>query len=768
MGGRHSGRVPARPVASRGLWPYVVLVLLGVLPLVALAYLAQRLASQAITAQIETSNRSAAQIARELVTGDFGHAISRVEAVADLPDFIEAVEDGDAEQVRQQLGALVESSNRVVRAFVTDPEGVLWSDYPLASESLGQRFSQRDWYLGVTQRGGPYVSKVYVRHAQPHKRVVAIATPIRSPWNGAIRGIIVTQVAVDALIALVAHLEVGEGGSVFLVDHAGVVAAHPSPEAIGHHYEEYMGGGILTGEGGSRSGRYRVAATGELMLYSAAPCEAARERWWVVAQQPVSAAFRTMQWVRLQIAGAAVLLVLVVGGLCLGLARFHNRIRAMNVTLEDVNRRLADENAQRVRVEQELQHSHDELEQRVEQRTRELRQKEEQLLQSQKMEAVGRLAGGVAHDFNNLLTVILAYGDLLLAETSPEASHREELREMCDAAERAAALTRQLLAFSRKQVLQPQVLDLNQVVNRLEKLLSRVLGEDVQIITRLSAKLHPVAADPAQVDQILVNLAVNARDAMPDGGKLILETANVVFDDDYVQSHSDVGRGPHVMLAVTDTGVGMDAQTRAHLFEPFFTTKELGRGTGLGLSTVYGIVRQSGGNIWVYSEPGRGTTFKIYLPAHLDAKQMAEPRATEPAPALGSETVMVVEDEPKVRGLVVRVLESSGYRVLSAGDADEAVKLAREFGGSIDLLVSDVVLPGAGGPQLASELVLQRPSLRVLFTSGYTDKAIAQQGVLAPGALLLEKPIRPKSLLRAVKRALGNAPSDSEAPPTDV
>lgn len=763
MGGRHSDRVPARAVANRGLWPYVVLVLLGVLPLVVLAYLAQRLASQAITAQIETSNRSAAQTARELVTRDFGHAISRVEAAADLPDFVEAVEDENAEQLRQQLRALVESSNRVVRAFVVDPEGLLWSDYPHASEALGRQFSGRDWYTGVVRGGGPYVSEVYTRHIRPPKRVVAIAAPIRSPWTGALRGILVTQVAADALIGLVAQLEVGEGGTVFLVDQGGMVAAHPSPEAIGRHHEEYVGTGILVAEGTSRSGRYRAPATRELMLFSAAPCDVAGQRWWVVAQQPVSAAFRTMQWVRLQIAGAAVLLVLVVGGLCLGLARFHNRMRAMNRTLEDVNRRLAEENAMRLRVEQELQRSHDELEQRVEQRTHELRQKEEQLLQSQKMEAVGRLAGGVAHDFNNLLTVILAYGDLLLSESPEDAPHREELREMCDAAERAAALTRQLLAFSRKQVLQPQVLDLNQVVHRLEKLLGRVLGEDIQIITRLSAEVHSVSADPVQVDQILVNLAVNARDAMPKGGKLIVETANVVFDDDYVQAHSEVARGPHVMLAVTDTGVGMDAETRAHLFEPFFTTKELGRGTGLGLSTVYGIVRQSGGNIWVYSELGRGTTFKIYLPAHLEAPHVVEPRPTEPAPAHGTETVLVVEDEPKVRGLVVRVLESSGYRVLAAGDADEALKMSEEFEGPIDLLISDVVLPGTGGPQLANELNRQRPSLRILFTSGYTDKAIAQQGVLAPGALLLEKPIRPKSLLREVKRALGAPPSEDGA-----
>lgn len=763
MGGRHSDRVPARAVATRGLWPYVVLVLLGVLPLVVLAYLAQRLASQAITAQIETSNRSAAQTARELVTRDFGHAISRVEAAADLPDFVEAVEDENAEQLRQQLRALVESSNRVVRAFVVDPEGLLWSDYPHASEALGRQFSDRDWYTGVVRGGGPYVSEVYTRHIRPPKRVVAIAAPIRSPWTGALRGILVTQVAADALIGLVAQLEVGEGGTVFLVDQGGMVAAHPSPEAIGRHHEEYVGTGILVAEGTSRSGRYRAPATRELMLFSAAPCDVAGQRWWVVAQQPVSAAFRTMQWVRLQIAGAAVLLVLVVGGLCLGLARFHNRMRAMNRTLEDVNRRLAEENAMRLRVEQELQRSHDELEQRVEQRTHELRQKEEQLLQSQKMEAVGRLAGGVAHDFNNLLTVILAYGDLLLSESPEDAPHREELREMCDAAERAAALTRQLLAFSRKQVLQPQVLDLNQVVHRLEKLLGRVLGEDIQIITRLSAEVHSVSADPVQVDQILVNLAVNARDAMPKGGKLIVETANVVFDDDYVQAHSEVARGPHVMLAVTDTGVGMDAETRAHLFEPFFTTKELGRGTGLGLSTVYGIVRQSGGNIWVYSELGRGTTFKIYLPAHLEAPHVVEPRPTEPAPAHGTETVLVVEDEPKVRGLVVRVLESSGYRVLAAGDADEALKMSEEFEGPIDLLISDVVLPGTGGPQLANELNRQRPSLRILFTSGYTDKAIAQQGVLAPGALLLEKPIRPKSLLREVKRALGAPPSEDGA-----
>ncbi|HET7789571.1 MAG TPA: ATP-binding protein [Gemmatimonadales bacterium] len=378
---------------------------------------------------------------------------------------------------------------------------------------------------------------------------------------------------------------------------------------------------------------------------------------------------------------------------------------------------------------------------------------EEQLRQAQKMDAIGRLAGGVAHDFNNLLTAIIGYADLIEADLGAASPHTEDVREIRLAADRAAVLTRQLLAFSRQQVLAPRVMDLNETVSGMRNMLRRLIGEDIELIVQSTPELGHVRADPGQMEQVVLNLALNARDAMPRGGRLIIETANVELDEEYARGHLGGTAGPHVMLAVTDTGVGMDAVTRARIFEPFFTTKEKGKGTGLGLATVYGIVRQSGGSIWVYSEPGAGTIFKVYFPRSFDVATPAV-GALQRAEADGTETVLVVEDDDAVRTLARRGLEGYGYRVIEARNPGEAVAVSERHVGSIHLLVTDVVMPGQYGPELAQALRRERPELRVLYMSGYTDNAIAHQGLLEAGSAFLEKPFTPGNLAAKVRATL--------------
>ena len=384
----------------------------------------------------------------------------------------------------------------------------------------------------------------------------------------------------------------------------------------------------------------------------------------------------------------------------------------------------------------------------------ERRRLEEQLLQSQKMEAVGRLAGGIAHDFNNLLTAVSGYSELLLTQLPEGDPRRESAEEIRQAGSRAAALTRQLLAFSRRQVLEPRVLDLNAVISGMERMLRRVIGEDVELTTALEPELWRSKADPGQIEQAILNLVVNARDAMPRGGRLTVETANVELDEKFAGLYATVHPGPHVMLAVSDTGVGMDAELQARLFEPFFTTKERGKGTGLGLSTTYGIVKQSGGSIWVYSEPGHGTTFKIYLPRCEEPLEDRVAPAPTKAPAAGTESVLLVEDEPEVRRLVEKLLALRGYKVLSAGSPSEAIALARRHEAPIELLLTDVIMPGMNGRELARVLAETRPRMKVLYMSGYTDAAISQQGILAPGTAFLSKPFTPDVLARKVREVI--------------
>ena len=385
-----------------------------------------------------------------------------------------------------------------------------------------------------------------------------------------------------------------------------------------------------------------------------------------------------------------------------------------------------------------------------------LRRMEAQLLQTQKMEAIGKLAGGVAHDFNNLLSVILGISALLLEQLEPNHPMRADMTEIKESGERAARLTRQLLAFSRRQMLDPRVLDLNDVIVSIDRMLLRVVGEDIELKIVSAPQLQRVRVDPGQMEQVIMNLVVNARDAMPRGGVLTLQTENVELDEAFAREHIGVRPGPHVMLAIADTGVGMDDETQARVYEPFFTTKATGKGTGLGLSTVFGIVKQSGGTIWLDSTLGRGTTFRLYFPATVEGPQ--PPRQASAVPtSRGNETILLVEDDATVRSVVRAILSSRGYRVIDSGDAVHALKVCREIAGPIHLLLTDVVMPRTSGRELAARVAELRPAIKVLYMSGYTEDTIVHHGVVDEGIAFLQKPITPTALTHKVREVLDSA-----------
>ncbi len=379
---------------------------------------------------------------------------------------------------------------------------------------------------------------------------------------------------------------------------------------------------------------------------------------------------------------------------------------------------------------------------------------EQQFRQSQKMEAIGQLAGGIAHDFNNLLTVINGYSDVLIGSLHPDDPSQHFLSMIKEAGEQSASLTNQLLAFSKNQLLSPKAINLNEVVHKVEKMLRRIIGEDIQLFTSLHPDLGSVMADQTQIEQILLNLAVNSRDAMPQGGKLTIETKNIDLDASYAKTHEGVRPGAHVMLAVTDSGVGMPEEVRRHIFEPFFTTKGVGKGTGLGLSVVHGIVKQCEGSIEVYSEPGQGTCFKIYLPQIARSVITEMPAADTNALPRGSETILLVEDEANVREFARHVLQGYGYTILVAGNAKEASRINSQHKTPIHLLMTDVVMPGTGGRALAKQLQSTRPEMKVLFMSGYTEDAVVRHGILHEEVNFLQKPYSPLALAQKVRDVL--------------
>jgi PAS domain S-box-containing protein len=395
----------------------------------------------------------------------------------------------------------------------------------------------------------------------------------------------------------------------------------------------------------------------------------------------------------------------------------------------------------------------EELERRVRERTEALEATETQLRQAQKLEAIGRLAGGIAHDFNNLLSVILSYSEMLV-ESLKEGQVRDDVQEIHNAGKRAADLTRQLLAFSRQQVLAPKILDVNELLGGMDRLLRRVIGEHIELRTLNGSKIGKIKVDPGQLEQVIMNLVVNARDAMLRGGTLTLETANVELDQSYAATHAGVEPGAYVMLAVTDTGVGMDKDVQARIFEPFFTTKPRGKGTGLGLSTVFGIIKQSGGSVWCYSEPGTGTTFKIYFPRAPDVAPAPRAVTGMAAKVQGTETILLVEDESQVRALARTVLVKAGFQVLEATNGEDALMLCERFAGKIHLVLTDVVMPKMGGRELVERLQVLRPETKVLYMSGYTDDTVVHHGVLDEGVAFLQKPITPDVLTSKIRDVL--------------
>jgi two-component system, cell cycle sensor histidine kinase and response regulator CckA len=379
---------------------------------------------------------------------------------------------------------------------------------------------------------------------------------------------------------------------------------------------------------------------------------------------------------------------------------------------------------------------------------------EKQLRLSQRMEAIGELAGGVAHDFNNLLAVILGCAEVVLDTLSPDHATTKKVEMVKQAASSAADLTRQLLAFSRQQMLQPRVLNLKEVIDKIQALLRRLIGENIEINVSLEPSLGCVKADPGQIEQVLLNLCVNARDAMPKGGRLTIQARNVQLDDSFRDQRLVVVPGPYVMLAVEDTGCGMNRETQARIFDPFFTTKEVGKGTGMGLATVYGIVKQSGGYIWVYSELGKGTVFKVYLPLVNQSAQPAWQKETDQANFRGTETILLAEDSDSLREMAKEYLESVGYSVIESASGKDAMERAKEFDGIIHLLLTDIVMPEMSGPDLAAEIAACRPGIKIVYTSGYTDDAIARQGILDPAVAFIQKPYRPKALARKIREVL--------------
>ena len=720
----------------RQLAPYAGIALGGILPLVILSAFAYLMAARAVENLTRGGNDAVAILTASMVEREAENWIASVALEAIVPSFLAAVVAKDADEVRRNLEGFVETYTRIDRAFVADPSGLLWSDYPYAPESVGRRFDDRDWFRGVAALERPYISEAYRRNAAPERLVVAVAAPVRHPDSGATIAYLVAQVRLDELSRQFRAVEIGDGGYALLIGHRGRLVAHPVLDVSSEIYTDYAP--VRAGfnaEPGARlaRGEYRDPFTGVPVIGSAATAAVGPHQWIVIAQQPRTSALAVSRTLGTQMAVASLMLAALMSVLFFGLAR---------------------ENSRRRQAEQALAETNQALERRVEERTRELHQKEQELMHSQKLEAVGRLAGGIAHDFNNLLTVILGSTELMMDQFPTGTPEREELREIYDAARRAANLTSQLLAFGRKQITRPTIIDLNEVLQEIRGMLDRVCREDSELNWQLSPGLYPVRFDRGQIEQVVMNLVVNARDAMPRGGRMTIATSNIDLDEAYVAEHPEASPGAHAVLAISDTGTGMTADVISRIFEPFFTTKRAGQGSGLGLSTAYGIVSQGGGYIDVVSEPGRGTTFNVLLPRAAGTVVDAPDRDTIPPAAPSGGTVLVVEDEAGVRSLIVRVLRGAGFDVVEAGSVAEAIEVHCAHTGRIDLLLSDVVLPDRNGPELAAELRRMQPRLRILFMSGYAEGASWHGEIVAEGADFISKPLRPRDLVEKVRAKL--------------
>ncbi len=662
----------------------------------------------------------------------------------------DAVRNRDQVTVNEILWQFVTENARFSRATVADPSGKMLYDYPHDPKVIDRSFADRDWYRGALESNGPYVSVAYRRAALRSPLVVAVAQRIEDR-AGAFVGILMAQYTLSDIQEWIASIRPMWKGKLYVADHAGqfvttaLTGGMPPTPTLEPPVRE-----LLSGRRGFVFGADPIDGTHSLITGR----KVDGLGWAVLVSRPSVDVFAAVA--ALERGVLALFLAALAGVGWLGtvwrrtLLRYDERVKA---------------------AESKLLGAKDELEERVRQRTAELSeanealqremetrlQVEEQLTHTQKLESIGRLAGGIAHDFNNHLTPIMGFASLLEQSMEEGDPKRDSAQQIQNAAKRAADLTKQLLAVARRQIIQPLVLDLNKVLRQSESLLRRTLGEDIDLVACYSGETWLVKLDPGQFEQILLNLVVNAREAMPKGGKLTLETATVTLSEQYAVSHPEVVPGEFMMVGISDTGNGMDQETLRRVFEPFFTTKP--RGTGLGLATTYGIVKQSGGHIWAYSEPGVGTTFKIYLPRCAEEVAQEPPKPDSATLKLGSETILLVEDEALVREIAERVLSEGGYKVLVAESAIQGLEIASRPDTTVEMLVTDVVMPNMTGKELAGKLAAIQPHAKVLYMSGYTENSVIHHGVLDDGIAFLPKPFTPGDLLRKVREVLDAEPA---------
>jgi len=832
----------------RRFFPRFLVVFITIaLPLVAIAHLELRVVTRSNRSAIARRGLAAARLGATAVDEYLLGCAVYLEAYARNPSLAQGVERHDPVRVASVLEELAQHNRRLDRAFVTDPSGVEWCDYPHEPAVMGRSFAYRDWFIGVTRSESTYVSCVYRRAAGNQERTIAIATPVRT-GGGHVAGYIVAHALVTSLEKRVAETPVSRVGDILTLDRGDVVVTGAdSVQAAA--IRDSLAAVLLRSRSGDRIQWTRLDRRPYVAAYAEAPALGGsvvvlRDLKGTIAAEHAMA--RTVY--SLAVALSLLLAIILEAILERRARRIRERAEAelreserrFRATFEQAAVGIAhfDAAGRMLRVNQKLcdilGYTHEELlarklpdvirlrnpgepdglahqdlaqletwrdgtyraEQELIRRDggpvwcqvtvapvlgeardpdyfagvvediSERKHLEEQFLQSQKLRAIGQLAGGIAHDFNNLLTTILGYCELLERRLPPEEPGRAYVDEICRAGERASSLTKQLLAFSRKQILKPRPLDLNEIVQGIDQLLRRLIGQHMTLEAHLDPTLGAVRADPVQVEQVLMNLVMNARDAMPGGGRITIETGNTgVEQAPPGEGDANLPAGEYVTVSVSDTGVGMDEATLAQIFEPFFTTKEKGKGTGLGLSTVYGIVKQSGGAIVVSSALGKGTTFRVYLPrteaapAHvagepdvLGVGDAARGATVDDAELFGVETVLLVEDDDTLRGLTRSILADAGYKVVEASSGAEALEACEAHQGPIHVLVTDIAMPGMSGAALTRRVRAAHPDMKVIYTSGFTDEAA--HGALDPAIAFLQKPYTPGSLLETIRRVL--------------